>query len=151
MYSGGGEKRDIHRRKEQAVAFVLQVGQPDAGRLKHLGVFKVIIAQEDDPAPGEMTLQLCGVVAGDHDDLVNARLLQGGHHTLGNGDRTDVQHRFELAHAGTHSGSDDQGCCLHKTASFPVRKSNKYSNRFPFVCKSVSTFCPKIGIVNYTY
>ena len=47
-----------------------------------------------------MTLQRERVIASDHDDLVNAGLLEGRDDTLGDGDGTDTQHRLEISHAG---------------------------------------------------
>ena len=42
-----GEKRDIHRCEEDAVALVLEVGKADLGRVKHLGARVILIAQKD--------------------------------------------------------------------------------------------------------
>ena len=94
-----GKKRNIHRGKQQTVALALQVTQADPDRIEHLGCPVFLIAQKDDAVAAEMTLQQHGVIAGDHDDLLYTRLLEGGHHPLSDGDGADIQQRFEVPHA----------------------------------------------------
>ena len=93
------KQRNIHRGKQQTVALVLQVTQADPHRIEHLGCPVFLIAQKDDAVAAEMPLQQNGVIAGDHDDLLYTRLLEGSHHPLSDGDGADIQQRFEVPHA----------------------------------------------------
>ena len=136
-HRGRRKERDIHRREEQAVAFVAQIAQTDADRVEHLRRPVVFVAQEDDAVAAQMPLEQRRVVARDHDDLLLARLLEGRDHALGDGDGADVQHGLEVSHSGGHARRHDQSGVRHVSASF-LRTGKKgqlrpMHSRFSFI------------------
>ena len=94
----GGEQRDIHRGKEDPVAFAQQIPKADPHGVEHLGRFVILVAQEDDAVARQMPLEHGGVVAGDHDDLADPGLGQGRDDPLGHGNGADVQHGLKISH-----------------------------------------------------
>ena len=99
-YGHSGKKGNIHRGKKNAAAFVFQIAQADFGGIEHLRGGIVFVAKENQSAPGQMPLQLLGIVACDDHDLSNAGLMQRRHDALSNRDGADVQHGFEITHTG---------------------------------------------------
>ena len=99
LHCGSGEERNINRRKQKTVTFVLQIAKADTCGFKHLRMLIVRIPEKNQPHTGKMPLELHGVVAGNHDDPVHTGLLQCCNDALRDGDGADVQHRLEITHA----------------------------------------------------
>ena len=110
----GGEQGNVYRCKQDAVALVLEVGEADLGRVEHLRRGVSLVAKEDQPAVGKVPLKLLCVIARHDRDPADAGLVKGGHDALGDGDGADIQHGFEVTHAGAHSRRYDDSADLHK-------------------------------------
>ena len=97
------EQRHVHRGEQHHVALALQVLKAYLRRVEHLRAGVVLVAQEYDPALGQVPLQLLRVVAGDHDHLLRPGLAQSRRHSLRYRDSTYAQHGLELAHSRRHT------------------------------------------------
>ena len=95
----GSEERNVHRREQNTVTFVLYIVQADPDRVKHLRRCILLIAQEDNSVAGQMPLQQKRLIAGHHDDLADTGLAERRHHPLGDGDGSDIEHGLEITHS----------------------------------------------------
>ena len=79
-----------------------------------------LVAQEHNAAARQMPLQLLGVISRYHNYPGRARLPERCDDALGNGNRANAQHGFELSHARGHPRCYDNGAGLHTAAPFAI-------------------------------
>jgi len=127
-----GEEGNVHRGEEDAVAFVFQILQADAGALEHIRGPVVGIAQEKDALPREVMFQVVGAIARDKDDLGNIGLLQRGDDSLRYGYGPHIQHGLEVAHAAGEARCDNNGSCPHFFCT--PRRNCSMEKRVVFIC-----------------
>ena len=127
-----GEEGNVHRGEEDAVAFVLQILQADAGALEHIRGTVVGIAQKKDAVPREVMFQVVGAIARDKDDPGNIGLLQRGDDSLRYGYGSHIQHGLEVAHAAGEARCDNNGSCPHLFCT--PRRNCPMEKRVVFIC-----------------